>query len=121
MAFATHWIPGRRDERTTEQQFRTENRRCGPTPTGTSAGNGATREKEWISLMRRHSKLVVLASVTAATALVVSACSSSKKSGSTGGNSSSGTTVAAAYNAANNGIVNASSHVGGVVKYALSS
>lgn len=73
--------------------------------------------------MRRHSKLVVLASVTAAAALVVSACSSSKSksSGSSNTNTGSGKTVAAAYNAANNGIVNASSHTGGTVKYALSS
>ena len=67
--------------------------------------------------MRRHSKLVVLASVTAATALALSACSSSKNKGSSS-DTSSGKTVAAAYNAANSGVVNASTHTGGVVKYA---
>jgi ABC-type transport system substrate-binding protein len=120
-AFVTHSTPGRRDDYRTEHQFRTENRRCGKSPPGPPAGNGATREGEWNILMRRHSKLVVLASVTAATALVVTACSSSKSKGTSASNTSSGKTVAAAYSAANTGLVNASTHTGGVVKYAESS
>jgi ABC-type transport system substrate-binding protein len=73
--------------------------------------------------MRRNSKLVVLASITAATALVVTACSSSKSKsgGSSNSNSGGAKTVAAAYGAGNNGVVNASTQTGGTVKYALSS
>ena len=75
--------------------------------------------------MRHNRNITVLVGLAAAGALVLSACTSSKSSSgpSSGNSSSSGSSgsVAAAYNAANNGIVNASSHTGGTVKYGLSS
>ena len=80
--------------------------------------------------MRHLRKTPALAGVVCA-AIALAACSSSgggssSSSSAPGGGGSSGGAgggggVAAAYNAGNDAIVNASSHTGGVVKYALSS
>ncbi len=79
--------------------------------------------------MRHHRRTTALVGAVAAAALALAACSSSgggsAKSGSktpSGGSSGGGTKSAKpAYNAANTGIVNASTKTGGVVKYGLSS
>jgi peptide/nickel transport system substrate-binding protein len=84
--------------------------------------------------MRVHRRSTALIAAVAAAGLALAACSSSKSGGgsnssgaapSGGTNSSAGgggaQGVSAAYNAGNTGIVNASNHTGGVVKYALSS
>jgi peptide/nickel transport system substrate-binding protein len=74
--------------------------------------------------------LVGVVAAVAAAGLALAACSSSKSddggsksSGAapSGGNSGGAKGVSASYNAGNNGVVNASSHTGGVVKYGLSS
>ncbi|MCW2521987.1 MAG: transporter substrate-binding protein, partial [Frankiales bacterium] len=79
--------------------------------------------KDGCITMRRHGKVAAGISLVAVAALVLTACSSSKKS-SSDNNSASGSSsnsaeagVAAAYNAANDGIVNASTKTGGTVTY----
>jgi peptide/nickel transport system substrate-binding protein len=72
--------------------------------------------------MRHHRRTAALIGAAAVAAVALAACSSSgggnTKSSSNTGNGTK--TVSAAYNAANSGIVNASTKKGGVVKYAES-
>jgi peptide/nickel transport system substrate-binding protein len=72
--------------------------------------------------MRRHGKVAAGISLVAVAALVLTACGSSKNkspsnSSASGSGSGGAAGVAAAYNAANNGIVNASTKTGGTVSY----